>query len=228
MINNWHLYTKTISIQNQSELLSNFNQKEYFGHDDELNHFNQLAENTEIKLKTEIDEFTTIGNSGDIDTLIQQQAQSFFSTAIWQAQVSSEFEFSTRLFTDWYRIYLPDPQQIERNLEWIPPDKYYQNNMYLNNNNESQNWNSELKNSKTYLLNSLVLQSYNTALQLLNNNREILDFLVFKLLKDEIIRKPELEMIIPTLEIRKKVCKPLTKINLNWGAQSRRKQDRKV
>lgn len=228
MINNWHLYTKTISIQNESELLSNFNQKEYFEHDDELNHFNQLAENAEMKLKTEIDEFTTIGNSGDIDTLIQQQAQSFFSTAIWQAQVSSEFEFSTRLFTDWYRIYLPDPQQIERNLEWIPPDKYYQNNMYLNNNNESQNWNSELKNSKTYLLNSLVLQSYNTALQLLNNNREILDFLVFKLLKDEIIRKPELEMIIPTLEIRKKVCKPLTKINLNWGAQSRRKQDRKV
>lgn len=31
-----------------------------------------------MKLKTEIDEFTTIGNSGDIDTLIQQQAQSFF------------------------------------------------------------------------------------------------------------------------------------------------------
>jgi ATP-dependent Zn protease len=228
MVNNWHLYTKTISIQNESELLSNFNQKEYFGHEDELLGFAQLAEKNEMKLKNEIDEFPTIATSGEIDTLIQHQAQTFFSTAIWQAQISSEFEFSTRLFTDWYRIYLPDPQQIERNLEWIPPDKYYQNNLYLRTNANNQNWNSELQNSKTYLLNSLMLQSYNVALQLLDCNREILDFLVFKLLKDEIIRKPEIEKIIPTLKTRKKMTQSLTKINSNWGKNSRRQKSRKL
>nr|WIL95538.1 ATP-dependent zinc metalloprotease FtsH [Picochlorum sp. BH-2019] len=228
MVNNWHLYTKTISIQNESELLSNFNQKEYFGHEDELIGFAQLAEKNEMKLKNEIDEFPTIATSGEIDTLIQHQAQTFFSTAIWQAQISSEFEFSTRLFTDWYRIYLPDPQQIDRNLEWIPPDKYYQNNLYLRTNADNQNWNSELQNSKTYLLNSLMLQSYNVALQLLDCNREILDFLVFKLLKDEIIRKPEIEKIIPTLKTRKKIPQSLTKINSNWGKNSRRQKSRKL
>lgn len=228
MVNNWHLYTKTISIQNESELLSNFNQKEYFGHEDELIGFAQLAEKNEMKLKNEIDEFPTIATSGEIDTLIQHQAQTFFSTAIWQAQISSEFEFSTRLFTDWYRIYLPDPQQIERNLEWIPPDKYYQNNLYLRTNANNQNWNSELQNSKTYLLNSLMLQSYNVALQLLDCNREILDLLVFKLLKDEIIRKPEIEKIIPTLKTRKKITQSLTKINSNWGKNSRRQKSRKL
>lgn len=228
MINNWHLYTKTISIQNESELLSQFNQKEYFGRDDELIGFAQLAEKNEMKLKNEIDEFPTITTSGETDTLIQHQAQTFFSTAIWQAQISSEFEFSTRLFTDWYRIYLPDPQQIERNLEWIPPDKYYQNNTYLKTNADNQNWNSELQNSKAYLLNSLMLQSYNSALQLLDNNREILDFLVFKLLKDEIIRKPEIENFISTLKTRKKISQPLTKINSNWGKNSRRQRDRKL
>ncbi|WPT18787.1 ATP-dependent zinc metalloprotease FtsH (chloroplast) [Picochlorum sp. SENEW3] len=229
MVKNWHLYTKTISIQNESELLSNFNQKEYFGHEDELIGFAQLAEKNEMKLKNEIDEFPTIATSGEIDTLIQHQAQTFFSTAIWQAQISSEFEFSTRLFTDWYRIYLPDPQQIERNLEWIPPDKYYQNNLYLRTNADNQNWNSELQNSKTYLLNSLMLQSYNVALQLLDCNREILDFLVFKLLKDEIIRKPEIENIIPTLKTRKKKnFQSLTKINSNWGKNSRRQKSRKL
>lgn len=228
MVNNWHLYTKTISIQNESELLSNFNQKEYFGHEDELIGFSQLAEKNEMKLKNEIDEFPTIATSGEIDTLIQHQAQTFFSTAIWQAQISSEFEFSTRLFTDWYRIYLPDPQQMDRNLEWIPPDKYYQNNLYLRTNADNQNWNSELQNSKTYLLNSLMLQSYNVALQLLDCNREILDFLVFKLLKDEIIRKPEIEKIIPTLKTRKKIPQSLTKINSNWGKNSRRQKSRKL
>lgn len=229
MVKNWHLYTKTISIQNESELLSNFNQKEYFGHEDELIGFAQLAEKNEMKLKNEIDEFPTIATSGEIDKLIQHQAQTFFSTAIWQAQISSEFEFSTRLFTDWYRIYLPDPQQIERNLEWIPPDKYYQNNLYLRTNADNQNWNSELQNSKTYLLNSLMLQSYNVALQLLDCNREILDFLVFKLLKDEIIRKPEIENIIPTLKTRKKKnFQSLTKINSNWGKNSRRQKSRKL
>ena len=181
-----------------------------------------------MNLKNEIDEFITIFNSGEAETLIQKQAQSFFSTAIWQAQIASEFEFATRVFTDWYRIYLPDPQQIERNLEWIPPDKYYQNNTTLKCIHTNTNWNLELQNSKTYLLNSLILQSYNNALTLLDENREILDLLVFKLLKDEIIRKPEIEMIVSSLQTRKKESQSITKLNCNWGQNSRRKKTRKL
>ena len=31
-------------------------------------------------------------------------------------------------YDDWYRIYLPDPEESERNEEWIPPDEYYHTN----------------------------------------------------------------------------------------------------
>ena len=37
-------------------------------------------------------------------------------------------KLSTRNFADWYRLYLPDPQETERNLEWSPPDEFYQGN----------------------------------------------------------------------------------------------------
>ena len=47
---------------------------------------------------------------------IDQQSQSYFSIPWWQYQVSNEFEIATRAFSDWYRLYLPDPQETEHNL----------------------------------------------------------------------------------------------------------------
>ena len=74
---------------------------------------------------------------------------------IFQIRSDLKSVFDDQFLLDWYRIYLPDPQQVERNLEWIPPDEYYQTNSFLTGN--SSNWNNELENSKEYLTRSSLL-----------------------------------------------------------------------
>ena len=73
---------------------------------------------------------------------VDQQSQSYFAVPWWQYQVSTEFEIATRTFADWYRLYLPDPQETERNLEWSPPDEFYQANSSLQYLTKSINWNT--------------------------------------------------------------------------------------
>ena len=221
MIDHWYLYSKTIGVQNNVKLLDNFNEKEYFGQTDKMDLLKNLASHTEINLASEVAEFTNTFNVRETESFTQQQAQSFLPSSIWQSQVATEFEFSTRIFSDWYRIYLPDPQQVERNLEWIPPDEYYQTNSFLLKDND--NWNKELENSKEYLTSSLMLQSYNQAIKLLDTNRENLDLLVSKLLKDEIIRTPDLDFLIK--DLKSSSPEQITKndlISKHWGSQSRR------
>jgi ATP-dependent Zn protease len=227
MIDHWFLYSKTIGVQNNVKLLNNFNEKEYFGQTDKMDLLKNSASHTEMNLGSEIAEFTKIFNVRETESLIQQQAQSFLPSSIWQAQVATEFEFSTRVFSDWYRIYLPDPQQVERNLEWIPPDEYYQTNSFLT--GDDGNWNKELQNSKEYLMSSLMLQSYNQAIKLLDNNRENLDLLVSKLLKDEIIRTPDLSFLMKNLKLS--TPEQLSNkdiISNHWGSDSRRPIGKKI
>jgi len=227
MIDHWYLYSKTITIQNNSKILNNFNEKEYFDQTDKQQSLNQLALNSEINLELELEEFTNTFNRRETEHLVQQQSQTFFPSSVWQSQVATEFEFATRIFSDWYRIYLPDPQQVERNLEWIPPDEYYQTNSFLMSTDD--NWNKELENSKGYLTSSLMLQSYNQAIKLLDNNRENLDLLVSKLLKDEIIRTPDLKFLLKDLKSStSKQIHSNDKISNDWGSNSRRPIGKKI
>jgi ATP-dependent Zn protease len=223
MIDHWYLYSKTITIQNNSKILNNFNEKEYFDQTDKQQSLNQLVLNSEINLELELEEFTNTFNRRETEHLVQQQSQTFFPSSVWQSQVATEFEFATRIFSDWYRIYLPDPQQIERNLEWIPPDEYYHTNSLL----ESINWNDEIENSKSFLTSSLMLQSYNKALQLLDNNREYLDLLVSKLLKEEILRKPDLNELLKNLQVSSNKNDSI-EIFKSWGKKSNRKKRRSI
>jgi ATP-dependent Zn protease len=221
MIEHWYLYTNTIATQNNMQILENFNEKEYFGQTNKLDLLNVSSTKSQINLESEFEEFTNTFNIRETSTFSQHQAQSFLPSSIWQEQVSREFEFSTRLFSEWYRIYLPDPQQIERNLEWIPPDEYYQTNSFLL--GDDKNWNNELENSKEYLTNSLMFQSYNKAIELLDNNRESLDLLVFKILQDEIIRTPDLDFLVKNLKSSKKENKSkVNNFSTNWGTNSKR------
>ena len=56
-------------------------------------------------------------------------------------------------------------------------------------------WNDVAKLTRDYPFHSLVLQSFNKSLLLLNQNREILDQIVIELLYHEILRQPELEIL---------------------------------
>lgn len=62
-------------------------------------------------------------------------------------------------------------------------------------------WNDLKKLTRDYPAHSLVLESFNKALVILNNNRELLDRIVVDLLYHEILRQPELELLVKDFEI---------------------------
>jgi len=64
-------------------------------------------------------------------------------------------------------------------------------------------WNDFSNLTRDYSAHSLVLQSFNKALIILNQNRELLDELVLKLLYQEFLRKPDIEKLVTKFEIRK-------------------------
>jgi ATP-dependent Zn protease len=99
-------------------------------------------------------------------------------------------------------------------------------------------WNEIPKITREYPAQSLALQSFNKALVLLNQNRELLDQLVVELLYQEILRKPDIERLVkdftkiqPTkVEIdvfeSSKDIKPLKLIESAWGPKSRKPMPR--
>lgn len=141
---------------------------------------------------------------------------------------------------------MSNPEQSERNPEWLPPDEFYHsssglknvkkafinlqkkkilkhtreknkfvNSSILENFVETQNvsqkvnikemflpekadfsWNEAALLTRDYPGHSLVLQSFNKALVILNQNRELLDRIVVELMYKEILRQPEIENLL--------------------------------
>ena len=176
------------------------------------------------------------------ESSIEQDPQKYFPTASWQYQISNEFELATRAFSDWYRLYLPDPQQSERNLEWTPPDEFYHGNLFADKLTESITWNQISEIQIDYEKHSLVLQSFNKAITLLDQHREILDRLAYELLASGILREPEVQKILKEFNLNlddstpkdqfdwdrnyKNFLQQATILSKNWGESSRRLESR--
>ena len=129
MVEKWYLYSKTIAIQSLTALPSTKNTKEYRDTPEKIPFFNHLLDTVESPTSHEVLGYGTGTTSTDLlpsqemNIALDQQSQSYFPLPCWQYQISSEFEIATRNFSDWYRLYLPDPQENERNLECscLPP-----------------------------------------------------------------------------------------------------------
>lgn len=168
------------------------------------------------------------------DTLIYPLSQTFFSSAWWQLYVSKEFEITDPKFTDWYRLYLPNPEEKESNLDWIPPDEFYNGNVlnkYLTKRTLVR-WNDLHNTVRDYQVHGLVLGSFNKALALIDENREFLDKLVFELSKTKILREYEIKNLsfafITQPKKEKQKNEKNNKVNIkivnnSFGQQSRRK-----
>ena len=135
--------------------------------------------------------------SHETDVPMHPLSQNFFSSAWWQRQVSQEFEFVERNFADWYRIYLPNPEETELNIEWSLPDEFYHKNVSNKavNKKTSVIWNDLVTIARDYQVHGFILQSFNKALSLVDENLEFLDKVVFELLKTEVLRQPEIDKI---------------------------------
>ncbi len=243
--------------------------------------------------------------------LEQQIEQTYYQVPWWQKSVFDELEFADKVYSDWYNIYMPIPEERETNIYWCPPDTFYHNNELLAkidskktsktkvgqkpdsqqnapvggfsdkneqlgkkveffigqtptlaqsqeenafdliSNTQKPDWTDLEGIVRDYQIQSLILQSFNRALVLLDENRELLDLFSAELISREILRKPEiselLENFVPELvsdskdkELEKKSKEPEFKqlfnlrdgkslirvVESRTGSQSRRKQTR--
>jgi ATP-dependent 26S proteasome regulatory subunit len=91
-------------------------------------------------------------------------------------------------------------------------------------------WNELPKLPRDYPTHSLTLKSFNRAFVLLNENREVLDKLVIELLYNQILRKPDVDILLKNFKFRSGNLKekhPSTKnqfriLEHSWGARSRK------
>jgi hypothetical protein len=184
MISKWYFYSKNLAIRNSNQIFYHRNLQE-ISELDTIDLFNQLA----IEIETGI--IKKARSSG-----LKRDFQPW-----WQTQISRKIGLLDPAYDDWYRIYLPDPQENERNEEWIPPDEYYHNNnnlsdLALNSSNSSINWNNLYASDRDYISHSLLLTCFNTAFTILDKNRELLDYLASYLMRNDILREHEINDIL--------------------------------
>jgi ATP-dependent Zn protease len=246
MIENWHFYGKNILIQQNASILDNFNQKEYQDVEEKLPFFDSTLDKIELSLINKGEQFGNnfYDSSSLLENIIERDSQKYFPTASWQYQIANEFELSTRTFSDWYRLYLPDPQQTERNLEWTPPDEFYHRNRFTEKLTESITWNELPEIQIDYEIHSIILESFNKSILLVHQYREILDQLAYELLHKEILREPEIKNIFQQFSSKSASLSTsifsknhdienlriefsqnnLSRISQNWGPNSREQQ----
>jgi SpoVK/Ycf46/Vps4 family AAA+-type ATPase len=112
MINTWYLYSKRIASQK-------FN----------LAHVSQ--EENEIKIDDPVllDLFRHLEKTIEDETRLARRTsfvyQHRFAPAWWETQTMTEESLVEPSDSDWYRLYIPDPEETERNIDWVAPDDCY-------------------------------------------------------------------------------------------------------
>ncbi len=230
ILEKWIFYSKKSYIQEKIGLTPNINVREFREMTEKLDFYHDIVEAIEIPpmrqaLETQTSSLASKKKTGfDISS-----TQIYYSIPWWQQKISTELEFVEKNFTNWSRFYLSNPEQNDRNPEWLPPDEFYHTSSGLKNvkkafsnlspkkNQQTSqiskantshlkqrylpskadfSWNEIAQLTKDYPSHSLVLQSFNKALGLLNQNRELLDRVVIELLSREILRQPEIEVLL--------------------------------
>lgn len=255
-------YSKKSQLQKIITLAPNRNQCEFREFPEKVDFYRQFVETIENPpMKKLLEAETSSLNSKKTSEFQETNDQNFYSIPWWQLETSSTLEFVEKNFANWSRLYLYNPEQNERNPEWFPPDEFYHNFSGLKNikkayaNLTKQNiqkkhsksdsaevkthtvnlpWNDVANLTRDYPVHSLVLQSFNKALVILNQNRELLDRLAVELLYREILRQPEIEILLKDFqknESSKDLDLDLKPVDLknsikviesSWGSNSRK------
>ena len=176
MVNYWYFYSKKVVTRQQNQLALNHNSQE-LSQRDTLKFFQELTNQVE--------------NEMSFNFKAKGYFRNFQATSgkpWWQVQVAQQVGNLESTYTDWYRIYLPDTDESERNQEWTPPDQFYQNQeTHLVRTDIT--WNDLGKLDRDFLYQSLLLNSFNQAFQILDISRPLLDYFTDYLIRYEIMRQ---------------------------------------
>ena len=320
LVEKWHFYSNKIAIRRENQIFTNQNQFE-ISEIGVFDLFQQLTEDVQNRISA-----SNISESTEKKERIQSEGRdkhsryNFQEWSIrpwWQNQITEQTGNLNMFYDDWYRIYLPDPEESERNEEWVTPDEYYHNTQNLKNllpksssypfrknsyllptfknltnpkmvgsyfkivpkgeveqkNNRSKNknqafeprkeflfqnrqtrlvkledtknklnfdltWNDLYKLDRDYIYHALILTCFNKAFCLLDENRELLDYLADHLMRFEMLRQHKIKQIfydfgcssLPNQSLTKTGKKDKQKIKFifdkNWGKNSRRSSSR--
>jgi hypothetical protein len=280
LVDKWHFYSNKIAIRRENQIFTNQNQFET-SEIEVFELFQQLTEDLQNRISA-----SNISESRlrkERDKYSRYNFQEWSIRPWWQDQITKQTGFSLEnskndvsvrnlnmFYDDWYRIYLPDPEESERNEEWVTPDEYYHNTQNLKNllpkkrYNQTKNtfkqtlnkpltknalqkkrsffcshflsafditWNDIYKLDRDYIYHALILTSFNQAFSLLDENRELLDYLADYLMRFETLRQQEIKEIFddfgsPNIEkksfLKKKSTETKTRFETKNALQKKR------
>ena len=208
LVDKWHFYSNKIAIRRENQIFTNQNQLE-ISEIEVFELFQQLTEDLQNRISASNISQKGIRRLGkERDKYSRYNFQEWSVRPWWQDQITKQTENLNMFYDDWYRIYLPDPEESERNEEWVTPDEYYHNTQNLKSllskkrYKQTKNtlsfditWNDIYKLDRDYIYHALILTSFNQAFSLLDENRELLDYLADYLMRFETLGQQEIKEI---------------------------------
>ena len=213
MIEKWYFYAEQRSAHACHDILENFNIPEIFS--DDRRFFEAIFE----EVDSEVDTKNRLIFGG--------QKRSY--TTWWAKELIDEESFFDRSFMKWYRIHCSEAEESERNIEWVPPDDYY-NVLNIRLKDSFILWENFLKLTYEYLYHALLLNCLNFSFSVLSNYRELLDYLSDCVLRHKVVRINELQVLMEPFLKSDKISMQLD-LNIDpkiliflksWGIFSRR------
>jgi hypothetical protein len=104
----------------------------------------------------------------------------------WIKDLVNKETFFEKGLMEWYRIYCSQVEESEQNIEWVPPDDYFNTSNLRS--KDSILWESFLKITYEYLYHALLLNCINLNFSILSNHRELLDYLSDCVMRNQKIR----------------------------------------
>ena len=211
MIEKWYFYVEQRSAHSWHSLFGNLNTKE-------------LDEQTRRIFK---EVFKEMDAEINYRNRIIFGGQKLSYKTWWLKDLINKETFFEKDF-EWYRIYCSEVEESEQNIEWVPPDDYYNTSNLRS--KDSLLWESFLKLTYEYLYQALLLNCLNFNFSILLNHRELLDYLSDCVMRNQKIRIFNLrEIINPFLIKQEKFTNSEEDENLekfiffkSWGVSSRR------
>lgn len=231
MVEKSFLYSTHQATQLVSKLDSTRNEKVL--RPEQIDYFGRIAERFESQ------PFWTLIYPQEYEMF--REPQLFFSLWWWERYVYLAFTMHERIWSHWIRYHFPIPVRRRLyNIEWIHQDVYFHGNELLKTISGSIKWNNLLGIHRDYQVHSLVLQSFNIALSMLDEHRELVDKLAYELVQQETLRDFEIQEIfsqfgimVPEFLQNQKTSQEEFQfpqlpnqlvVTSSWGPESRRKR----
>lgn len=192
MVERWFLYSEKVCTHLHHPLIKGFTMQDYFP--DSAKHFNAIFEEMELAVDTQNRFF-----------MARRSNMQKWSFKTWWINhlIRDQYYYDSNTMR-WYRLFLPIPEESERNIEWAPPDDYYAG-IDIRKTSQSVFWHHFIKLLYDYLYHSLLMNCFNVSTSLLNQNRELLDYLVDFVLRHEKVRDNQIKRLTAHFIAPKKI-----------------------